>query len=157
MKDTSSYPSSEGSHEYRARFSGQGAKVMLFTLIDRSEIVVELTSPKARYTDLVIKWIEYALTKIRLYVISETRNVSTDGCLRVIVGSRESIKGYQREVTREPLVGTAHSIKRAHVKNDYSSSSDASNSSVFDYTKERSSKSYYTKIYEANEIVDSLF
>lgn len=70
---------------------------MRFNLENPADAVVEFTSPRTRPIDLGVKWVEYALTNTRLYVIADKSHASPDGIVRVIVGSRRQQTGLEEQ------------------------------------------------------------
>lgn len=79
LQNAPSSPCSVTSTEFRQYYSFKFAKVMMFTLEFRPDFVVEFTSLGTRFTDIIVKWVEYSLIKIKMYIIVDTENDSPDG------------------------------------------------------------------------------
>lgn len=129
---------------------------MLFTLENLPDAVVEFTSPGTRFTDLVVKWVEYVLTNIRLYIILDTSHASPDGIARVIIGSRREQTGLKRAVTGDPLEQTKHALSNtfALASNSSSSSDSAGTSDVLNISPKIRDKLFYKKLYQHDQVVD---
>lgn len=148
---SSSSSSSNTNSAYRWHYSNKGRKTMYFTLSDPPEMVIECSSGD-REVDLYVKWVEYALTKIEVYVIVDRSEASPDKKCRVVIGYRSPTGKHdqaQRAPNGDPLCKCGWPTSKTKSETD-----SESNEESYDASEKYLSKLYYKKVYEAGGIVD---
>lgn len=122
---------------------------MVYTINRRATGPFEYTSTSSRFTNFVIKWIEYALTKHMRYAIVESAAVSPDVKARVVIGCRYPFEGASRSPTGDPLEGAEHELDK---QIEEGSGNEGSGGDVYKHAEECAGKVYSERVYEDTEV-----